>query len=156
MQSELHESRWHDLERTSIVSGRLRGALTAVGTHARGGYISGVSDAPPPSHGAIYREPAPGPLKAPDPYLATWARMRRRRPVGWAGVALLFVGVPVLVWLGSPAVLPALGLSVLLALQLDPGACPRCGKPFGSGFYNNAFTSRCLHCGIERGTPGPS
>ncbi len=100
-----------------------------------------------------YREPAPQPPPSPDAYAEAWARIRRRRRIGWAGLALLPVGA--LLCTAVPfAGVATVGVSLLMMMTAGPGKCPRCGKPFARRVYfHNGFTRHCLNCGIKIGTP---
>lgn len=111
-----------------------------------------VSDTP-------YREPTP------DGYSAAWDDLRRRRRAslaalgGSAAAAGVVAGAIALTgaW-GLLAFVPASAMLTRLwgaDRRVDKFLCPACGKPFtrlASGFHNE-FTRRCLHCGIEMGTP---
>ena len=55
---------------------------------------------------------------------------------------LLFVGI----------LLPLCFITVVssMAYLLVMYKCPQCGKPFASKWwYGNAFTTKCLHCGVR-------
>jgi uncharacterized C2H2 Zn-finger protein len=93
---------------------------------------------------------------APDPYLVAWAELRRRRRMRW----FLFCGWAPLVtiaWVVFPTAAAPFLIAATAAVTfsaLRSFACPRCGKTFERRrAYSNLLTSRCLHCGIERGTP---
>lgn len=46
------------------------------------------------------------------------------------------------------------GCCVTAWLAFGEFRCPRCGKLFHVGdFRGNVFATRCVHCGLERGTP---
>jgi len=106
-----------------------------------------------------YREPTP------DGYSAAWADLRRRRRAAaltiasWVGVmgampvagaaagsvgagAVLISGLVLMGWLLRPK------------MRIDCFNCPACGKTFSRlRFAQNDFARRCVHCGIEMGTP---
>lgn len=94
---------------------------------------------------------------------------RRARALGWALFWLFAAGVgggmlceflkdkgwmergPAdVLWL-AVFVLPAMVNLIVAHLRWTSWPCPRCGRPFrAKWFYGNAFTSRCLHCGLPK------
>lgn len=122
-----------------------------------------------------YRVSAP----KPDPYLAAWARLRRRRAI--RRVAAAFVGYSLAtviavatktaqrtpgarvqalgenyLMLGSGVAfgIVLLGLTAALARYLVPFLCPRCAQPFFRGpAMELGFARTCVNCGIAVNTP---
>lgn len=100
------------------------------------------------------------------PVLPPWDEIwRSRRAVWWtAGSAVL--GTPLAAFvlsvfspaLGAAAGLLGFGVCAVSVLRLGWFICPRCGRRFDtvrkSRFqrWSNAFTRRCLFCGLEAGT----
>ena len=117
-------------------------------------YDRPVSDSP-------YRVPVPRP---PDPYLVAWANLRRRKAFAWAAVLLwalaLTVTVPAIV-ARAPVVSIAAAVTVVCwvsgivgKVALAHFRCPRCGSSFyGERRTRAPWSSACVTCGIEIGTP---
>jgi hypothetical protein len=111
---------------------------------------------------APYRGPLP-----PDPYMAGWAAVRRRRRVsaiamGWAtalGVCPFAIGSaieqlqPGVVGLAVGLLLAAALLSSVATLYRASAPCPRCRKWFDGPRYGSPDRRLCAHCGIPFGTP---
>ena len=101
-----------------------------------------------------------------DRYSKCWGSMRRRRWIAFASLACM--GLYGLLWaahvirfdrhkLLQPYVLPlAIPLLVFVGC-FESMRCPRCGNKFCVGarrmeFWKNLFSSRCVHCGLVRGS----
>jgi hypothetical protein len=119
-------------------------------------YAPRVSEAP-------YREQPP---KPPDPWLAAWARLRRRRAVAlWAALlsALAFTVLVVAVVAKANRSASIAGVSMVagwitwIAVRsvLRAFPCPRCDSTFhGSGRGETLpWADACAGCGIAIGTP---
>lgn len=108
-----------------------------------------------------YRQPTP------DGYLAAWADLRRRRRATAMATAATLVLVFVVEAAAARWGVAGLGLTLLPAVLLMQWLwrrdvrvrefkCPRCTNTFALHLPNGLhllFTRRCLHCGIEIGTP---
>ncbi len=120
--------------------------------------MKAVSDQP-------YRVATPRP---PDPYMAAWDVLRRRRAFARvASMVFVAVVVPTVVGSLSPpgaeqiAIAVAVSftaIGVMLSWSSIPAfACPHCrGEFFRSSAIQVGFSDRCAGCGIKVGTPkGP-
>jgi hypothetical protein len=110
-----------------------------------------------------YRVPAPEP---PDPYLAAWASLRRRRfTMGTVAVGLVWIVFPVCLgalvrhtaatMLVAIAVVLAAAVVARLAFSWPAFRCPRCLRPFfrAPALQFGLLVEPCPHCGLEIGTP---
>jgi hypothetical protein len=114
-----------------------------------------VSDLP-------YRVAGPRP---PDPYMAAWAVLRRRRAFSQiASMVFVAVLVPTVVGLLSPPSAEQIAIAVAASfaaigvmlswLSLPAFACPHCrGGFFRSSVIRVGLSDRCAGCGIKVGTP---
>jgi ribosomal protein S27E len=95
-----------------------------------------------------------------------WASFRRRRRLAWLGFLGWFplggLTFAISGWLFGPGagVYPAVPLLVWMAWMVIASnafmntRCPRCAKPLlRTWWYHNAFSRKCLHCGLAIGTP---
>jgi hypothetical protein len=140
--------------RRLLVSPRRRFGPAGCKRHAAS-YAVRVSDGP-------FRVPAPRPPPKPDPYLAAWRDVRRRRI---AQVVCLLVLLPVGV-LSACLAIPRLGdravyvevlvdgLFMVALVWLGEFRCPKCRNDFEA--RPRALIGappQCKHCGIAIGTP---
>lgn len=98
-----------------------------------------------------------------DPYVVVWTGLRRRRLlaifcfVAWIPV-MVAVG-PVAERLFGESAAMNIVVSVVTWMLFTSAAfirmqCPHCGRPLlQKGWYGNAFSRRCMSCGIRIGTP---
>ena len=108
--------------------------------------------------------------KPPAPGRDPWADRRRRELLVWASlVGSILVAAPLAYLTASltsrewPYLVITFGWASLVAValfRLGTFPCPGCGKAFAwTWYWQNVFTSRCLHCGLRKGRrpePGPS
>jgi hypothetical protein len=104
------------------------------------------------------------PVVPADNYRATWVRLRRARllltvsclawlPVNGVASRLGMVPFIQIPWEGVSALVCA---SAFIAgvLLIDTTRCPRCQELFArNGWWQNAFTSKCLHCDLRQWQP---
>jgi len=93
----------------------------------------------------------------PDPYVAAWADLKRRRL--WVVGSVVWLLVAITMSRGATGH-PSVGTLVLtlatiaLSIRSERFRCPRCADLFcrKGWFFHNGFARRCLHCGIKVGT----
>jgi DNA-directed RNA polymerase subunit RPC12/RpoP len=85
-------------------------------------------------------------------YIDPWVPLARRRMWGFAGFALVLVG---LIFFVCKNTVVAIGLAVFglpLMAYSEDAKCPRCGKRFARRWLtHNIFTPKCLNCGTRFG-----
>jgi hypothetical protein len=96
------------------------------------------------------------PPQPPDPYLAAWADLRRRRIAARVSAASSLLGcafafrLPIqLVYV----VLVVMAAALVATFRHTTFPCPRCSEFFSPW---RRSPTRCVHCGIAVGTPAPS
>jgi hypothetical protein len=109
---------------------------------------------------APYRAAPPLP---PDPYVAAWADLRRRRMVALALFLLFLPAMAIATCFLRGRQLtdvfwPLAMICLIARLRATLFPCPRCGGSFGFKPFTRSraiLQRNCLHCGIAVGTPAP-
>ncbi len=97
-----------------------------------------------------------------DPHEEHWREYRR---VYWRSMGLtvaFFFGGGILSsvlsaafrapWVFPLAFVPFVLATIWVSQEPMRWPCPQCGEPFFSTWwYHNAFTKKCLHCGLPKG-----
>lgn len=95
------------------------------------------------------------------PWETAWSTWRLRRRL----VAVTFIGyLPVMLcvaplmtsltgsdWAVSATAFGWFGFFITVSVWWMLFPCPRCGKLFSGGWYNNPFNETCRHCGLKAG-----